>query len=282
MKSSTESSDTTSIAETSSPELGAPDSNTVKTFFDIIHAENDNSYLAYGKLNLLLQQYPSLANAFKADEGETALTLAALHNKPNFVELLLINGANVNNRNKSTWTPFIIAARNNFQTIQQILIKHGAIVLLEHDFSEREKMSCARSQQDCDSFKLAKNIKTSALDWAIAEGHEETVICILKQYLLLFKHFWNKQSFTQLAHKQLESAKALLAVALEKARTEHDDALDELTESEVKDYSSMQELIIDHTAKTMEKIEKIKRIIKTFKQFVVCLKEQTIQAHRNT
>jgi ankyrin repeat protein len=79
------------------------------------------------KLTGLLQADPSLVN-LRGWGGDTPLHLAAIHDHPNAVQLLLEKGAVVDARDDQGVTPLHLAAQFGFVDVAGLLLAHGAPV----------------------------------------------------------------------------------------------------------------------------------------------------------
>ena len=69
--------------------------------------------------------------------GQTALFLAALHNRTDAIRLLLHNGADVNKRDRWGNTPVHEAAMRNKTKVIAMLMKHGASINITNNDGEK-------------------------------------------------------------------------------------------------------------------------------------------------
>jgi len=62
------------------------------------------------------------------DQGHSPLHLAAKHDKPAMIKLLLLSGANMEARRDGGWTPLLVAAAAGSESAIDALLAHGANV----------------------------------------------------------------------------------------------------------------------------------------------------------
>lgn len=120
-----------------------------------LHWAATNGFLDLGRMLLsgVHQRKPNIDAV--QNRGKTALHFASVHNREDFVDLLISNGASLDPKSDGRWTPLINAADKGYATIVSKLLAAGADV------------------------NAQTSTHMTALHWAASNGHQEVVKILL-------------------------------------------------------------------------------------------------------